>query len=446
MRKLALAILLAAFPTPLLPAADRPQIPPKLTLQQALAIAYQQSPALRQARARLLESEGLRDETRSAGLPQVSVAMFEARRTANLKAQGIDIPSIPGSGFQVPERVGPFSQVDARAFVNQELIDIPLLYRRRASVAKVDASQADSQNARELLAANVATAYFQAQRDQAQTATLREQMALARQLYTITADRQQQGVASLLDSRRAEQQVNNVQQELLEAESALTASKLQLANIIYAQITDAYELADIENFYQAPAISAQEAVDQALHSRPDYQAAQAQLRAAEMESHSVGTQRYPTLSLAADYGQSGQRPFHNLNTYRVQGTLSVPVFLGGRIAAQEKEAEGRVDQARAALDAVQSQIETEVRTALQAVNSAQRQVQVAEDTVRLANDEVDLSTARFTRGISDNTEVVNAQDHLARAEDNRIRALFNYNLARANLYRAIGAAEKTYQP
>jgi outer membrane protein TolC len=77
---------------------------------------------------------------------------------------------------------------------------------------------------------------------------------------------------------------------------------------------------------------------------------------------------------------------------------------------------------------------------------ARRQVEVADATITLAQQEVDLTTARFTTGVTDNTEVVNAQDRLARAEENRIRALFHLQMAQAGLQRATGAAEKAYRP
>jgi outer membrane protein TolC len=58
---------------------------------------------------------------------------------------------------------------------------------------------------------------------------------------------------------------------------------------------------------------------------------------------------------------------------------------------------------------------------------------------------VKLSSQRFTQGVTDNTEVVNAQDRVSRADDARVRALYTLGLARANLARATGAAEKTYR-
>jgi outer membrane protein TolC len=64
--------------------------------------------------------------------------------------------------------------------------------------------------------------------------------------------------------------------------------------------------------------------------------------------------------------------------------------------------------------------------------------------VTLSRRELDLSRARFARGITDNTEVVNAQDRLAKADDATIRAQYRLGLARASLARAMGTAETTY--
>jgi outer membrane protein TolC len=56
-----------------------------------------------------------------------------------------------------------------------------------------------------------------------------------------------------------------------------------------------------------------------------------------------------------------------------------------------------------------------------------------------------LTRERFTQGVTDNTEVVNAQDRVSRADHARVRALYTLGLARANLARVTGAAEKTYR-
>jgi outer membrane protein TolC len=409
-------------------------------------MAFANSPVLQQSQARVGETEAARQQARSALLPQLSVGVFEAVRTVNLEAQGIQFPEIPGIGRPVPARVGPFSQFDARAFLNQEVLNFQRRYGHKAAGARLEASEAENLNVRELLALTVVMTYVNAQRSQAAEATLRKQVALSRQLLTITTDRASQGVASTLDMRRAALQTNNLQQALLEAENALTVAKLELAKVIHAEISANYELADIASFYETATPNEQDALKQAFDARPDYRAAQAQLRAVELDLRGARAERYPSLAFAADYGQSGRKPFENLNTYRVQGSLNIPVFQGGRISADVKQAESRLQRAEAFLEEVRAEVETDVLSALAKVRSAKRQVEVADATIALGQEEVDLTTARFTAGVTDNTEIVNAQDRLTRAEDNRIRALFRLHLAVAELQRATGAAERAYRP
>src|SRR5439155_22361238 len=65
--------------------------------------------------------------------------------------------------------------------------------------------------------------------------------------------------------------------------------------------------------------------------------------------------------------------------------------------------------------------------------------------VTLSRQEVELTRARFLQGVTDNTEVVNAQDRLSKANDAQIRALYTLGLACANLARAVGGAERAYR-
>ncbi len=144
-------------------------------------------------------------------------------------------------------------------------------------------------------------------------------------------------------------------------------------------------------------------------------------------------------------GQSGNTPTHNVNTYRVQGNINVPVFTGGRIQGETVEAEGSLREAKTALDQNRSQIETDVLTAISGADWALKELETSAGNVTLSRQEVEFTRQRFSQGVADNTEVVNAQDRLARANDAQIRARYTLGLARANLARAAGAAEKTYR-
>lgn len=425
-------------------AAQRPQIPPRLTLREALAIALDRSPALRLAAARERLAAGEEKLARSEMLPHLGLIASQASQTRNLAAMGLNSETI-GGGFDVRRRVGPFGNFDARVAITQDVLDLTERRRYRAAGQRREAAEAGSLDVREQLTHEVATAYIEALRVQASTATLRKQMALARQLHTLTIDRMEQGVASRLDERRALQQANNLQQLLYEAEAAATAAKLELAAVIHAEPTADYELADVHRFYDVSSLDAREAVAKALESRPDARAASARLEASQTDRKAADAISKPRVTLYADYGQSGNQLYRNLNTYTVRGEVGVPIYFGGRAAAERQRAQAGVDAAEAELEQLRVRIETETLAAAAAVDSARKQVEVAEESIGLAQEEIDLTTARFVSGVSDNTEVLAAQDRLARAEENRIRALYRLNLARAALHRATGQAEKTYR-
>jgi outer membrane protein TolC len=430
--KLALAALIAASAC----GADRPRVPAKLTLKEAMEIAFGNSRTLSRAAAQVRQAEGLSTQARSLLLPQVSAALNETVQTVNLRAIGIDIPF-------APSRVGPFQTVDARASLSQNVLNLTARERDRAGAEQVRSVTAMAQHARELLAYQLALAFAQALRAQSDAATLAEQAELSRKLLETAEQRFQGGIASRLDVTRSRQQVMALEQSLIETRNTLTAAKLRLTQLMYSQTTEAFELMPAP--LASEELSSESALAEARRSRPDLLAAQSQVRAAEHRLASIKAQRYPVIQLRADYGQSGRKPFENLNTFRVQGALSIPVFTGGRIAGEQVEAEGRLAELNAELDEVWVQVEAEVLAALSACEAARREGEVAARAVELARDEVELSSSRFMGGVADNTEVVNAQDRLARAEDNRVRALYRRDVATADLLRAIGSAERSYR-
>ncbi|MBI1352733.1 MAG: hypothetical protein GC160_00195 [Acidobacteria bacterium] len=439
LRCLAVGLLL----TTALSAAERPSIPARLTLREALSIALDRSPALRLAAARERQAEGETQLARSELMPHLGVTVSQASMTRNLAVLGLTDKTLGGRDVQ--SRVGPFGVFDARVAVTQDVFDLSERRQYKAAGQRREAAVAGSLDVREELTYKVVTAYIDALRAQASSATLRKQMALARQLHTITVDRLEQGVASRLDERRALQQTHNLQQLLLEAESMAETAKLQLSAVIHAKPTAEYELADVHLFYDVASIEPQEVVGKALAARPDAKAAAARLRAAETDRKAAQAISLPRVSFYADYGQSGNQLYANLNTYTVRGQVGVPIYFGGRASAERQRAQAGVDAAAAELEQIQAEIEAEALAGAAQVESARRQVEVASEGVSLAEEEIDLTTARFTSGAADNTELLAAQDRLARAEENRIRALYRLNLARAALHRATGQAEQTYR-
>jgi outer membrane protein TolC len=300
-------------------------------------------------------------------------------------------------------------------------------------------------NARELVVVNVVTAYLYALRAKATRDTLVAQTALAKDLYQLTRSRADQGVAAELDANRAKQQENSLEQQRQEGEQDYIDAKLSLADILHARPTSNYEVSDQAAYGSGDPPQREIAMRKALAARADHRSLEAKVRGAELHVSSVKAFRIPTLRMAFSDGQSGDSPEHNNNVYRLAGVIDVPIFTGGNIRGQIEEAEGALREARALLDQNESKIETDVLAAISAIEWARRELETSMGNVVLSRQELEWTRSRFAQGIADNTEVVNAQDRLTKADDARIRAEYALGLARANLARAIGNAEVTYR-
>jgi outer membrane protein TolC len=174
----------------------------------------------------------------------------------------------------------------------------------------------------------------------------------------------------------------------------------------------------------------------------DYQGAQAQVRAAELARRAAGAGRLPSVSFNADYGTIGRAPANSHGTFTAGGALTVPIFQGGRVRGEKLEADAALEQRRAETADLRARIAYEVRTALLDVEAARQQVEVARSAVDLARQQVTQASDRFAAGVTNNLEVVQAQQALAAANESHIASLYAYNLAKTTLARAIGNAEK----
>jgi outer membrane protein TolC len=437
-RTISAILVLVTLTTPA-SATDPPSLPNSLSLSHALTVALSNNSLLRTAQSQLEQASGRYLQSRSQLLPQVDFNAHQAYLTINLRGLGLDIPGTPEG------KIGPFGSGDARIALRQDLLNIASLQAWKSARSRQDSARLLVDDAREVIVLNVVAAYLQALRAKASRDSLTEQTKLADDLYNLTQDRVKHGVSASLEANRALQQVNSLEQQRQEAEESYTSAKLTLSNLLQTAITSDYDVEDVAAYGAATPSDRHAAVDSALASRPDYRSAEANVKAAELQIRSIKAYRLPTVDVSFSDGQSGASLAENVNTYRLTGGISIPIFTGGRIRGQIDEAEGVLHDAQANMAQLRSRIETDVLTALTGVEWAVKEVETSAGNVKLSREEVDLSRQRFSQGITDNTEVVNAQDRVSKADDARVRAMYTLGLARANLVRALGTAEKTYR-
>jgi outer membrane protein TolC len=170
----------------------------------------------------------------------------------------------------------------------------------------------------------------------------------------------------------------------------------------------------------------------------------AQIRAAEQDKSAAKSQRIPKLAINGGWTQQGLSPTSMIPVYQFGATVDVPLFTGGRIQAETAAAEIEIKKLAQNQTEVRNQIALDVKTSLTNLESARTEVDTANLGVTLSKENVSQAQDRFRAGVANNIEVITAQDELARANDNQIKALYRYNQSRADLARATGQMEAIY--
>jgi len=382
-----------------------------------------------------LAARGQKWKELSGLLPNLTSGLSENVAQTNLQAEGLRFP-----GF--PKIIGPYGFFDVRAYLTQSLFDLHAFDRERGAADSERAAQYSYKNARELVVLAVGNAYLVTLAGAARVETTQAQVQTAQALYDKAADQQKAGVIPAIDALRARVELQARQQQWIAARNDYAKQKLQLARVIGLPPGQEFALTDKAPYQPLAAMGVEQDLQRAYASRSDYQAAVQQLRAAQHFRQAASAEYFPTLNFAGDYGDVGVTPDNSHGTFDASGTLRIPIFQGGKVHADVLQAEATLRQTQQQLEDLRGQIDYEVRSALLDLASAADQVEVARSSVDLAQQTLDQAKDRFAAGVTDNLEVVQAQEAVAAANESYISSLYAHNVAKVSLARAIGYAEE----
>jgi len=411
-----------------------------LSLSEALKRALNYNLGALLSTEQVRAAQGTRLLALSRLLPNVTAGVGEMQEQVNLEAFGFQ-------GFSGTRTiVGPFNVFDTRAYLTQTILDFSALNRYRAQNENVTAARFSNENTRDLVVYVCASLYLQAVASNSRIEAARAQVSTAQALYNLAADQKAAGVVPGIEVLRAQVELQSLQQRLIVAEDQFAKDKLALAQAIGLPLGQDFILTDGMSYSPIPGMSLEQAVKRAYEERPDFQSALAMLRAAERERSSAKAQRLPTVNLSADYGIIGPSPWDSHGTFSVISTVRLPIFQGGSVRGQIYQAEAALRQRQAELENLRGQIYYDVRIAFLDLEAAAERVQVAQSAVKLAEQQVQQSQDRFGAGVTNNVEVVQAQEAMAAASENYIAGLQAHSAAKLALARAIGVSDTAYEP
>jgi outer membrane protein TolC len=418
------------------PSAQTPGAPMTLSLDDAVrrGLQYNLGTVVNHQSVRVAEAGRARE--RSALLPYVATDLLINEQQTNLAALGF-------SGFPgVPAIVGPFHYFDLRGGATQSVFDLTRIRNYRSSQESVRSARLAAEDARDLIVLAVTGGYLQIIAAAARVETTRAQIATAQATHQLAVDRLAAGVTPRIDVTRSQVILQVNQQRQIALENDLAKLKIAFGRVIGLPPGQEFTLSDTLPYAPLSGITLDQALQRAFANRSDIKAAESQMKAAELARGAAAAQRYPTAQVSGDYGVIGPSPTNAHGTFGLSAAVRLPIFEGGRVQADIDLADAALQQRRAELQDLRGRIDAEVRSAFLDVTSAANQIRVAESNRGLAQETLTQARDRFSAGVADTLEVVQAEEAVAVAEQDYISSLYQHNLAKATIARAMGQADQ----
>jgi outer membrane protein TolC len=407
----------------------------RLTLKEAVQLALKQNPQRLIARIQIYESDRNSQIARSALLPQASIAANASLNQYNLQAVQRQFP---------PKEAGPYQLFEAGPTFSQTVLNLPLIRGYQIGREGAREARADELTVRQNVVTAVVDQYLMILNALATRDAAKVRVELAQRLYDQAVELQRTGIGLNIDTVRANVELQNEKQNLIDAETQVRTTGYGLAALLDLPRGQDVDAADRLGFYDLPKLDRQALLDQALASRPELRSLDSQQRITRLSTASARDERLPQIDFSGFWFYQGAHFNDGIPAYTYALALEFPIFTGGRIRAEVARAKLEEDRVAELRRQTEDTIVDEVKSALDQLNAARTSVDVANLGYQLAQEEVAQAQRRFAAGVTTNVEVITAQDALARASDNQIAALYQFNLSRAALARATGEIEATY--
>ncbi|MGO9491276.1 MAG: TolC family protein, partial [Terracidiphilus sp.] len=386
----------------------------------------------------VIDARGEKWQALSDLLPNIVTDSGFGVHQVNVKAAfGLTIPN-------EPPIIGPFGYFDARAHLTQSVFNWTSIERARSSLAQQKSAEFSSKDARELVVLVIVSNYLLAIADQSEVESALSQRDTAKSLFQQASDQKTAGLASAVDVLRSQVQLQSREQKLIVAQNNLAKQKLVLARAIGIPLGQQFEMTTQIAYRELTPSGLDDAIQSAYKARPDFESQLNRVRSAELARKAASAERYPTIGVETDYGLSGVNPGSSHGTVDAAATLSIPIFQGGRVHGDVLRADASLAEEKQRLEDLRAKIEQEVRDVYLDLEADAQEVAVEKSAIALANQNLEQSRDRFSSGVTDNIEVVQAEDALAIANDAYIASLYSYNLAKISLAKATGVAESKY--
>lgn len=407
-----------------------------LTLQEAVQFALENKAEAKKSRLDVENAQYQIDEVRAGALPQIN-------GSASLKYNAI-IPSMPidMNGQTTYLKMGQPWNSTAALSVNQQIFNQSLFTGLKAARTTREFYAINHQLTEEQLIEKVANSYYDVYTTQLQLQTIEDNLNSTTKTRDVISGLVTAGLGRKIDLDRTNVAINNLQANRQIIVNALELKENALKFAIGMPMETDIVLPN-ETF--AIDASLASAVGYDLAARSEIKVLEKQNELLELNRESMKADYYPRLSFGGDLGYQGfGQGFPvggNFNWFGSSGlglNLSIPIFNGGATKAKINQATIKIKQAQVdledtklALNLANENARAQIKNSLLTVDQNRRNVQLAKEVM-------DDTQNNYRNGLATLTELLDAENAYADAQNNLNTSLLNYKVAEVQLIKANG--------
>ncbi|MBM4284003.1 MAG: TolC family protein [Deltaproteobacteria bacterium] len=421
----------AALPVP----AQEP--PRRLNLKEALRLAAKANPALQLSRLEELIADQEVVRARSGFLPQVksevSQTIFD--NPTKMKVTSTAIPGAPPVVFPMTDR----NFWSTKVAVEQLLFDFwATPSRYQAAVLGKEATRLDSLQTRDNIFLGVCQGYFKVLRAEKMVNVARQEVVQLKEHLRVARDLYDHGVATYNDVLQAEVASADAAQRLITANNDVINLKSAMNKVLGLPI--AHHLSLEEEKVQADLPGRlEEATDAARRRRSDLKSAVSRIQQGEKAVTQARARHFPLFYFQGGHTyQQNAFTLHDHQYFAIFG-MRWSLFTGLDTRAQVRQAQERLNQLKVRHRDLDEQVRLDVQTAHLAVQETGERIRVTEKAVTQAEENLRLNEERYKEQVGTATEVIDAQTLLTKTRVNYFNALYDHQMAKAQMLWALGA-------
>ncbi|NJM63837.1 MAG: TolC family protein [Oscillatoriales cyanobacterium RU_3_3] len=427
------------------------QIQP-ITLQQAVDLARRNSQTVQIAEQQVQQSRAALREQQAALYPDLTFQMDASRSVTAGGELGVRAQQRRLNNLQNRPPDAPDPQNFGSNALNSTLqlsYDFDLFGRRNANIRAAEEQvrfrELEVERQAEELRFDVTESYYNLQDADGQVAIRQASVRNAQQSLRDAEALERAGVGTRFAVLQAQANLANEQQRLAEARRDQRVAQRRLSEIL--NISQSSNLTAADPVEQAGSwrLSLEESIVLAFKNRAELEQQLVQRDISKQQRRSILAGRWPQLGVSAAYNVLGQDPDDPnpfaargwADGYSVRATLTWNIFDGGATQARARQREVDIKIAEGRFDQVRNQVRREVEQAYFGLESSFENIETSEAGVLQAREALRLARLRFQAGVGTQTDVIQAETDLTRAERNRLLAIIGYNRSLSSLQRAV---------